>query len=181
MTWLDWVLRARRYRQARSWIPEGARLLDVGTHDGSFLDYLGDRIGPSVGVDPSLVVAPALASAGHRLVAGTLSDLEVVDPFDAASALAVFEHLDGGELRSLDRELRGVVAPGGRLVATVPSPRVDPILDALVRLGLTEGLDAQGHHGATAEEVVDGLEEAGWELVHRKRFEVGLNHLLVFS
>ena len=49
---LDKALQRWRARMVRPWIPAGAQILDIGCHQGEFLKSLGERIGPSVGLDP---------------------------------------------------------------------------------------------------------------------------------
>ena len=53
MNSLDRLIQRLRFREAAKHIPVGARLLDVGSDDGSLFSYLGSRIAPSVGVDPN--------------------------------------------------------------------------------------------------------------------------------
>ena len=49
---LDGALQNWRARHARRWILDGAKVLDIGCHQGEFLLSLSDRIGPSIGLDP---------------------------------------------------------------------------------------------------------------------------------
>ena len=65
MTWLDRYLQKWRIREARREMPPGARVLDIGTHDGTLFALAGAR---GVGIDPEL---PAVASIpGVTLVKG---------------------------------------------------------------------------------------------------------------
>ena len=180
MSWLDDHLRHRRFAQAEPWIPQSSRVLDLGASDGALLLSLGERIGPSVALDPVIVPGEPLGPP-HRLIEGYLSDLVVEEPFDVVCALAVLEHFHEAELHELIAQLPAVLAPGGRLVATIPAPFVDRLLDVLIALHLLDGASAHEHHGAQPAAIQRAIEDAGWHLVHDSRFELGLNHLFVFE
>lgn len=177
---LDRLIQRIRFREASSHIPVGACLLDVGSDDGALFSYLGARIAPSVGIDPN---APTvLLAGGHHLVTGFVDDLAPeLGPFDCCTALAVLEHLHDDELLALGRSLADRTTDDGILVATVPSPAVDPILDILMRLHLLDGMEAHQHHGAKVANIPKVLGQVGWALRVDRRFELGLNNLLVFD
>jgi len=177
---LDRLIQRLRFREAAKHIPVGARLLDVGSDDGALFSYLGSRIAPSVGVDPN---APTASLAGgHRLVAGFVDDVTPdLGPFDCCTVLAVLEHLQDEELLALGQSLMDRTSPTGVLVATVPSPVVDPILDVLMRLRLLDGMEVDQHHGVSVAHIPEVLGDVGWKLRLEQRFELGLNNLLVFD
>src|SRR5437868_3383760 len=92
MRCVDRMLQKWRARKARPWIPEGARVLDIGCHQGEFLGSLGDRIGPSVGLDP---LAVPETTPRYRLLA---EPFRAPTPFpdgsfDAVVLLATLEHI----------------------------------------------------------------------------------------
>lgn len=180
MNSLDRLLQRRRFREASAFVPLGARILDVGTADGALFPYLGSRIAPSVGVDPD---TPTVTLAGgHRLVAGTVDELpDGLGLFDCCTALAVLEHLHDDQLQQLGRSLAERATPKAVLVATVPSPLVDPILDVLIRLRLLNGMETDQHHGAEIAHIAEVLSRIGWSLRFERQFELGLNNLLVFD
>lgn len=84
--------------------------------------------------------------------------------------LAVLEHVDNPAV--LATECERILAPGGRLVLTVPHPTVDIVLDALMFLGIADGMAAEEHHG---------FETAKLSLYRERRFQLGLNRLYVFE
>lgn len=177
---LDRAIQRLRFRQAAAHIPVGARVLDVGSDDGALFSYLASRIAPSVGVDPN---APTASLAGgHQLVTGFVDDLpDDLAGFDCCTVLAVLEHLHDEELAALGRSLADRTDAGGALIATVPSPMVDPILDVLMRFRLLDGMEVDQHHGAVVAHIPEVLGQSGWKLRLEKRFELGLNNLLVFD
>src|SRR5579864_3930336 len=131
MRLLDRILQEWRARMARPWISQGAAVLDIGCHQGEFLSSLGEHIGPSVGLDP--LTTPA-AKPRFRLLAEPFNE---PSPFPDASLdvivmLATLEHIR--DKQPLARECGRLLRPGGRVIITVPSKRVDAIVDVLCRL-----------------------------------------------
>jgi len=160
-------------------VPAGARVLDVGANEGEFLVYLGDRIGPSVGVESGL---DADRSVGHHsLLTGRFPERQPDQRFDAAALLAVVEHLDPTRLAEVGSALSRLVRPGGLVVITVPAPAVDTILAVLTRLHLVDGMDVEAHHRFDVDTLPEQWERLGLSTIHRSRFQLGLNNLLVFE
>jgi len=178
MQFIDRFLQGWRCRKAAAWVPAGARVLDIGCHHGEFFEMLGDRIGPSVGLDPN---APERATSRYELRRLAFRDkLPFPDAsFDVVSMLALIEHVPNRP--ELIRECRRVVADGGRVIVTVPRPAVDGIVLALVRLRLAHGMSIEEHTGFDPEQLPVEFEEAGFRLVCRRRFQLGLNNVMVFA
>jgi SAM-dependent methyltransferase len=177
MRFLDRVLQHWRARMARSWIPQGARVLDVGCHQGEFLDSLGDWIGPSVGLDP--LTAPRRA-ARYQLVPELLREPAPWPEasFDVVVLLATLEHIPNKD--PVARECFRLLRPGGRVLLTVPSPWVDPIMAVLCRLRLAKGMSLEEHHGFDPCTTPSIFVPSGFALERWQRFQLGLNHLFVF-
>lgn len=174
---IDRLLQSWREAKVRAWLKPGARVLDIGCHQGEFLERLGATIGPSVGLDP---LASPRDSTRYRIIAHPFA--EPVDfpdqSFDAIMLLATLEHIR--DKVPLAREARRLLAPGGRLIMTVPSPRVDEIVHTLVRLGLAAGMSLDEHHGFKPTDTRPIFEGGGLEMEHHATFQLGLNHLFVF-
>ena len=177
MKTVDRWLQSWRERKVRTWLKPGDRILDIGCHQGEFLEKLGTAIGPSAGLDP---LALPRETPRYRLVAKPFA--EPVDfpdrSFDAITLLATLEHIH--DKAPLAREARRLLAPGGRLIMTVPSPRVDDIVHTLVRLGLADGMSLEEHHGFQPGDTRAIFETAGLQLEAHVTFQLGLNHLFVF-
>lgn len=179
MTLLDVLLQHWRCRKARKEIPAGGRLLDIGTYDGA-LFRLADARG--LGLDPVLP-SEAKAREGVTLVRGVFPDdvsNEAAGSFDAATALAVIEHVPEADLDKWAASLARLIRSGGVVVITVPSPAVDHILHVLMRLRLVAGMQAHQHHGFEPDDVLRILTPPQWRLVKHKRFQLRLNNLFVF-
>jgi len=100
-------------------LPSDARILDAGCGSGrNMLDLAA--FGTVTGLElADASVAAARTRGVGDVVQGTLESMPFADAhFDLATSLDVIEHLDDD--RGALRELRRVVAPGGRLLVTVP-------------------------------------------------------------
>jgi SAM-dependent methyltransferase len=180
MKTLDRLLQGWRIRKASAHIPAGSRLLDVGCGDGALFRCLGSRLREGLGVDPAL--KRRYEWDRFRLEPGTLRGLSRdVGLFDVITLLAVLEHVVEEHLETFAAGCAGMLRPGGRLIVTVHSPRVDVILAGLRRLGLVEGIRLEEHYGFDPGRTRALCEEAGLELRRHGRFQMGLNHLFVFE
>ena len=173
----DRFLQQWRARIARSWVPEGAKVLDIGCYQGEFLASLGDRIGPSIGLDP---LAPETTNPRFRLLAEPFREPLPFEKafFNAVVMLATLEHIR--DVDPLARECHRLLQPNGRIIITVPSPRVDQVLHVLRFIRLVDGMSLEEHHGFNPLHTVDLFTRHGFELEHHRRFQLGLNHLFVF-
>jgi len=178
---LDRFIRDRRLRQVARLVPDGARVLDVGCHDGALFHRLGDRLGAGLGLDPAL--EQPVAATGYLLRPGRFPADAPQEPstFDAVTMVAVLEHLSTDEQRAAASAAFGLLRPLGVVLLTVPSPRVDRLLDGLIRLRLLHGMDAEAHHGFDPDQVVPVFEGAGFRLTLHRRFQLGLNNLFAFE
>lgn len=176
MRCIDRVLQKWRARMARPWIAEGAQVLDIGCHQGEFLKSLGERIGPSVGLDP---LAKPEQAPRYRLQPGLFQPpMDYADgSFDAVVMLATLEHIRDKE--PLARECWRLLRPGGRVIITVPSGFVDVIVHLLCKVRLADGMSLDEHHGYDPRTTPDVFGRHGFTLERRRRFQLGLNHLFV--
>lgn len=177
MKWLDHRLRDWRIRIALAEVPPTARLLDVGCYDGRLLERV-PQARRRVGVDCR---AEPRAANGVELVRAALpGPLPFPDAsFDCVTLLAVLEHL--ADPAASPRELARVLAPGGRVVLTVPSALVDSILHVLRALHVLDGMELDEHHGFDASRTPVVFAQAGFAERAHRRFQLGLNHLWVFE
>lgn len=176
---LSGYLKEMRLRQVLPFIPASANVLDVGCDDAALLERL-PAFASYVGLDPS---PAAIARDRQRFpwdhvefIQGDLAGFSHTGAlFDAVVLAAVLEHLEG-LAPALDR-LHPMVSENGVLVATTPSPGARFILHAgaAVRLFARDSLREHKNYFRRR----DFLGLAGWELRAYRRFELGLNQLLV--
>ena len=178
MKLLDRLLQRWRARVAAGWVPPGARLLDVGCADGVLLRRLSPRLRSALGVDPE---AEPRVNGGIEIVRGSFPEEPRLPAasFDCVTLLAVLEHV--AEPDRLAGECHRVLAPGGRVVLTVPHPVVDRILEVLLRLRLIDGMETEQHHGFDSSTTVAVFERAGFRTLVDRRFQLGLNRVFVFE
>lgn len=179
MTWLDRYLQKWRIRVARRELPPGARVLDIGTHDGTLFSLTSAQ---GVGIDPELPAGTSIP--GVTLVKGSFpKDMPKLpdESFDAATALAVVEHVPESELPVWAETIARLVVPDGLLIITVPSPAVDTILHVLMRLKLVAGMEAHQHHGFQPSDLDHIFAAPSWQRAKHRAFQLGLNHLYVFQ
>jgi len=168
-----------RIRKARRELPPGARVLDIGTHDGTLFLLTSAR---GVGIDPELAAVTSIP--GVTLVKGSFpEDLsELPDgSFDAVVALAVVEHVPESELPIWAEAISRLVVPSGPLIMTVPAPAVDTILHVLMRLKLVDGMEAHQHHRFKLSNLDYIFTAPLWQRAKHRTFQLGLNHLYVFE
>lgn len=177
MRLVDRLLQRWRARMTRPWVPAGARVLDIGCHQGEFLKSLGCRIGPSVGMDP---LAEAVTCPTYRLLSEPFQPPAPFNDgsFDIVILMATLEHIR--DKQALALECSRLLCSGGRVVATVPCVRVDAIVAILRRLKLADGMSLEEHHGFDPRLTPSVFTSCGFELEYSRRFQFGLNHLFVF-
>jgi SAM-dependent methyltransferase len=118
---------------------------------------------------------------GATLVRGSFpDDLPDCAPFDVITMLAVLEHVPRDRQQAFASACAKYLRPGGRLVITVPSPRVDAILSVLKTLRLVDGMSLEEHYGFDPDATPSIFASHGFDAVERRRFQFGLNNLFVF-
>ena len=177
---LDRIL--RRWRMAKVWpfIPQGARVLDIGCGDGALFRLCRDRIKAGVGLDPALT-AP-VKEEHFDLIPGSFPEsLPETEPFDVITMLAVLEHIPAAKQRSLAEKCAARLKEGGLLLITTPAPMVDHILSLLQTLRLIEGLALEEHYGFDPRQTPEIFTGVGLTLVRAGKFQLGLNNLFIFK
>jgi SAM-dependent methyltransferase len=146
MKHIDRVLQRWHIAKARPFIAKGARLLDIGSSDGAPFQELEAQLGGARGIDPTLRQNILLGNV--PLIGGFFpKDMTQVAAFDAITLLAVLEHFAPGNYEGLRSGCARCLKPGGNLIITVPSLKLDRILKVLLSIGLIDGMSLEAHHG----------------------------------
>jgi SAM-dependent methyltransferase len=112
-----WLHRAMREAE----LGADAALVDVGAGTGGMLSRIAGSA-RCLGVEYAAAGVALCRSRGLRVVRGGLPQLPLRDAdFDVALSMDVFEHVEDDA--AAVREVRRVLRPGGRLIATVPALR----------------------------------------------------------
>jgi 2-polyprenyl-3-methyl-5-hydroxy-6-metoxy-1,4-benzoquinol methylase len=176
---LDRELQRQRIAKALPFVDPGSTVLDIGCADGEFFAAARGKVADGVGVD--LQQPDSWVGEPYELRVGPFPDvLHPGETFDAIVALAVVEHVPEDSLAIWAKAIPEHLKPGGRLVITTPSPRVDEILHALIRLRIIDGMEAHEHYGFDPASVPGIFGSDALVLEVRRRFQLGLNHLFVF-
>ncbi|MEW5739880.1 MAG: class I SAM-dependent methyltransferase [Myxococcota bacterium] len=108
----------QRARFVESVKPKG-RLLDYGAGSGAFARFMAGRGFDAVGLEP-YSLGTTLEEAGLKLIRAPLAQVKgSLGTFDVITLWHVLEHLEHPV--ELLQELRGLLAPGGALVVSVPN------------------------------------------------------------
>ncbi len=177
---LDVILQQWRYRKIGPYIKPNACVLDVGCFDGSLFRYHQQLSITGIGVDRHIPhgVTPL---QGVSLIEGTFPDSVPSDQtFDVITMLAVIEHIPYPLLREWATACHRFLSPTGVLVITAPSPRVDIVLDVLLKLKLVHGMSLEEHHGFAPEEI-PALFAEHFSVREHRTFQLGLNHLFILD
>lgn len=175
----DVILQRWRIRMAARYLPKGAHVLDIGCGDGALFGVLKDRIASGVGVDGDLVPEDY---GDFRFIRGRApDDLPAGETFDAITMLAFLEHIPEDAQRNLAEGCRGLLKPNGRVICTVPSPRVDSLIQLGKRLRILDGIHEDEHYGFEPSNTESLFVDRGFTLHSTRRFQLGLNHLFVFA
>ena len=146
--------------------------------EAAFLDYAGDRIAEGVGVDDQ--VQDGMRGRWRCLRADIRTALPLESrQFDHVVMLAVLEHLAQPE--SVLGEAFRILKPGGSLILTWPAAAVDPILHVLHGLHLiSDEMESDEHQKRmSVDRIQEMLRGIGFREFAHRRFELGMNHLMV--
>ena len=179
MKFLDRYLRSARIARGRPFVKEGDVVIDVGCADGAMFKAWQGFIARGVGVDPALEAEEH--GTNYELYPGTFPAAVPADvKADLITMFAVLEHIPPEHQAEMAVAAARMLKPGGRIVATVPSPRVDSILHVLSALRLVDGIAVHEHYGFQPDKTPDIFPAPEFRLERWQRFQFGLNNLFVF-
>jgi 2-polyprenyl-3-methyl-5-hydroxy-6-metoxy-1,4-benzoquinol methylase len=179
MKWTDRFIQRWRIRKVLPYIKPGARVLDIGSADGTLFQLAPKLSRGCVGIDPTL--KQSIKTEQFILVPGFFpKDMPPAEPFDVITMLAVLEHFPDSEHALIAEGCAQFLVPRGLLLITVPSPAVDRILEWLRRFRLVDGMSLEEHHGYEVGQTAQIFRPELFQLVTHRTFQLGLNNLFVF-
>lgn len=180
MKTLDRYLQNVRIKQAKKFIRKNDSVLDIGSVDGVMFEQWKGYISKGIGVDPTLT--QKITTDFYELYPGYFPEACPKDEqVNAITLLAVLEHIPTQQQDQLARDCWQYLLPKGKLIITVPSPRVDQILEILLKLKLIEGMSLEEHYGYKPEDTERIFALPLFKLLHKEKFQLGLNNLFVFE
>lgn len=154
-------------------------MVDVGCADGAMFERWAGLISRGYGVDP--ILEEKEEHPNYVLYPGNFPDALPSVGCDVITMLAVLEHIPRERQLTLAESCHEILNPGGRVVITVPSPRVDDILRVLSAVRLIDGMSIDEHYGFDVESTPELFPPPRFRLVDRRSFQLGLNNLFVFE
>ena len=153
-------------------------MCDIGCGLGAqFLRSTRSLISVGVGIDDQVRSAPK----GIRVVRGDIMEgLPFgAGEFDHAVMLAVLEHLANPEPLLCD--IYRILVPGGSLIMTWPQALIDPALNLLHAFGfISKEMESDEHQNRIpTPKLLIILDKIGFTDPYHRKFEFGLNNLLV--
>jgi SAM-dependent methyltransferase len=176
---LDRYLRNVRIAKAQRFIEPGATVIDIGCADGALFERCAPLIAHGYGVDP--ILDGRIDRPGYTLYGGRFPDALPEIEADVITMLAVLEHLPFAAQVELASACADLLRPGGRVVITVPSPKVDAILAVLQKLRVIDGMSLEEHHGFEAKNTPGFFPPPRFRPLAHETFQLGLNNLFVFT
>jgi 2-polyprenyl-3-methyl-5-hydroxy-6-metoxy-1,4-benzoquinol methylase len=175
----DRLLQYWRIKKVLPYLKPGDRVLDIGCADGALFRYF-PAIGEGIGIDPT--IEKSVTADRVRLIRGSFpNDVPPGGSFDAITMIAVLEHLLPKDQALLANACFEKLKPGGLVLITVPSTRVDTILVVLKFLRIVDGMSLEEHHGFNPDDSPTIFAAAGPQLIRKQKFQLGFNRLFVFQ
>jgi len=177
---IDSFLQKWRMQVAMRQLPRQVKLIDVGAHNGELFEALGTQLVEGFGIEPLLPFRTQFPK--YCLEPGYFPQVHPEKGgWDAITLLAVLEHIQPSQQKSLADACWEILRPGGLVIITVPSPSVDSLLFVLKSMKLIDGMSLEEHFGFQPEDAKRIFSKPRFRLIQHKRFQMGLNHLFVFS
>lgn len=181
---LDMLICRWRSRVARRYIRPGDAVLDFGCgHQAMLLRAVQPIIRQGVGIDYDAV--PGRPAANLEVRQFQFKDrFDFADRmFDKITLLAVLEHIPPGQVDLLFHEFRRILAEGGQVLITTPTPAARPVLEFLAfKLHLISEPEIADHRHYYSRSDLQALAERHrLQLSTYRKFLFGFNCFAVFT
>jgi 2-polyprenyl-3-methyl-5-hydroxy-6-metoxy-1,4-benzoquinol methylase len=177
---IDYILQSERIRQAEKYLI-GNTILDIGCHYGELFEKVSrKKTFTGEGIDG--ILSEKIERRNYTLYPGYFpEDFPIQKKYDSITLLAVLEHIPIETLQKYPALLSNYLPTKGRVIITIPTKKVDSILNVLLFFKLIHGMDLIHHQDFDRSIIKDIFTENGFNLIKEKRFELGLNILYVFE
>jgi len=178
---LDYFLQKQRIKQADKFIADGDSVLDIGSHFGELFEHISKKKKiTGDGIDG--ILKEIITTTTYTLFPGYFpEDFPLKKQYNAITLLAVLEHIPIEKIKQYPEILSTYLHPKGKVIITIPSKKVDAILEVLLFFKLVHGMDLENHQDFERSEIKTIFEQNGFHLLKEKTFELGLNTLYVFE
>lgn len=181
MKFIDKYLQKKRMQQVLPYIENGMNILDIGCHQGELFEYLQkmgrDIIG--VGLDPLL--ERNIVKNKYKLFKDSFPSCKIdLLKFDIVILLAVLEHIPINKIDYFILNINKLLKPRGKVLISIPSQKVDIILDILIRIKMIHGMKTEQHYGFDIRNTEKYFSKNYFKLETHKKFQLGLNNFFVF-
>lgn len=177
---LDLFIQKLRIKEAEKYII-GNSILDIGCHQGELFNHLLKRK-EITGDGIDTVLTKTVTTEKYNLFPGYFpKDFKLQKQYDTTTFLAVLEHIPIEEIKKYPDILSNFLLPKARVIITIPSKKVDYILNVLLFFRLIKGMDLEHHQDFDRSLLKDIFISGGYKLIIEKKFELGLNNLYVFE
>jgi ubiquinone/menaquinone biosynthesis C-methylase UbiE len=179
---LEPLLRQMRLYKVSSYIPQNAKVLDIGCgRRASLLKAIAPKIQYGVGID--FKVEPVPVRNVKTLQLKLDRDLPFEDKcFDVVTMLAVLEHIEHEQ--AILNEIRRVLKKKGKLVLTVPSIWSQSVLEFLsYRLRIIDEAEIRDHKRYYNRERLNDvlIREAKFTNFEHRYFQFWMNSLCIVT
>lgn len=172
------LLAALRYKEAAKLISEGDTILDIGSGSGQLKDYIPETV-EYYGIDSKKQWQGNPGYLFKVKVGGPLPKEIKSKKFSVVTALAIIEHLKVPA--KLFDDAGAVLKKGGKLVLTTPHPIGEKVHTFGAKTGLFSSHAHDEHEDLLDRKKLKLLAEScGFEMVHYKRFLMGMNQIAMF-
>jgi 2-polyprenyl-3-methyl-5-hydroxy-6-metoxy-1,4-benzoquinol methylase len=176
---LSLYLKKKRMQMILPFIPLGANILDIGCDNGALLEHL-PTFKFYLGLDSQeSVISRNQQQNKQANVSFVCRNFDRFEwhgsPFNLVVMTAVLEHLE--DINSTLFQLKSIVAENGLILITTPTPISRFILQAGAAVGLFARDSLHDHKNYFRKSDFQHLQD--WKLAIYKRFEFGLNQLVV--
>ncbi len=153
------ILQKQRFKKILPFV-KGKSVLDFGGNKGELKEYISQKY--------------TLCNEDYSVLKGK--------KFDTIVSLAVVEHIQLEQVLKIIKMLREHLNKNGRIIITTPTKRNKPVLEFLAKINLLDRENIKEHkHYWSKEELFNLAKKVDLDISHYKKFQFGLNQIIVLD